>query len=169
MHAGREATDLFPNAATTLKSSSSQSGKHQTMSIKFGVWIDHHKAILVQINTEGEKITQINSDAEKPFSSSAGPGSNVNEHPQNYQSENKQEHKFMNQLNGFYDEVLKELSDADPLLIIGPGEAKGEFLKRLQFRRFPAKTVEVVTADKMSDSQVAAKVREHFGTTAGRG
>lgn len=139
------------------------------MSIKAGVWIDHHKAILVRMNSEGEEVTQINSDAEKPFSSAAGPGSGIDEHPQHFQSEKKQEQKFMNQLNGFYDEVLKELSDTDPLLILGPGEAKGEFLKRLKSRRFPAKTVEVVTADKMTDSQVAAKVREHFGATAIRG
>ena len=131
------------------------------MSIKAGVWIDHHKAILVRMTTEGEEITQINSDVEKPFSSAAGSGSD-GEHPKNYQSENKQEHKFMNQLNGFYDEVLKALHGADPLLILGPGEAKGEFQKRLQNKHFPAKTVDVATADKMTDRQVAAKVREHF-------
>ena len=86
------------------------------MSIKAGVWIDHHKAILVRMNTDGEEITHINSDVEKPFSSAAGSGP-VASTLRNYQSENKQEHKFMNQLNGFYDEVLKALSGADPLLI----------------------------------------------------
>ena len=137
------------------------------MSIKAGVWIDHHRAILVRMTLEGEEITQINSDVEKPFSSAAGSGSDA-EHPKNHLSENKQEHKFMNQLNGYYDEVLKTLHDADPLLILGPGEAKGEFQKRLQNKHFPAKTVEVVTADKMTDRQVAAKVRDHFEVSHGR-
>ena len=138
------------------------------MSVKAGVWIDHHKAILVRMTTEGEEITQISSDVEKPFSSAAGSGSDA-EHPKNYQSENKQEHKFMNQLNGFYDEVLKGLHGADPLLILGPGEAKGEFQKRLQNKHFPAKLVDVATADKMTDRQVAAKVREHFEVSESRG
>ena len=132
------------------------------MSIKAGVWIDHHKAVLVRMNSDGEEITHINSDVEKPFSTAAGPGLDTEEHPQNYQSESKQEHKFMNQLNGFYDKVLEALHNVNPLLILGPGEAKGEFLKRLQHKRFPTTAVEVVTADKMTDPQVAAKVREHF-------
>lgn len=131
------------------------------MSVKAGVWIDHHKAILVRMATEGEELIQINSDVEKPFSSAAGSGSG-GEHPKNFQSENKQEHKFMNRLNEFYDEVLKALQGADPLLILGPGEAKGEFQKRLQHKKFPAKLVDVATADKMTDRQIAARVREHF-------
>lgn len=131
------------------------------MTINAGVWIDHHKAILVRITTEGEEIVQINSHVENPFSSAAGSGSDV-EHPKNYQSENKQEHKFMNQLNGFYDEVLNALHGADPLLILGPGEAKGEFQKRLQNKHFPAKLVDVATADKMTERQIAARVREHI-------
>ena len=68
----------------------------------------------------------------------------------------------MNQLNGFYDKVLKALDGADPLLILGPGEAKGEFQKRLQNKHFPARAVEIATADKMTDRQIAARVREHF-------
>ena len=137
------------------------------MTHKTGVWIDHHKAILVRMTTEGEEITQINSDVEKPFSSAAGSGSK--EHPQNYFPDNKREHKFMIQLNGFYDEVLKALHGADPLLILGPGEAKGEFQKRLQSKKFPAKLVDMATADKMTDRQIAARVREHFEVPQTRG
>lgn len=130
------------------------------MTVKTGVWIDHQKAILVRMSAEGEELIQINSDSEKPFSSAAGPGSN--EHPQNYVPDNKREHKFMIQLNNFYDEVLEALHGADPLLILGPGEAKGEFHKRLQSKTFPAKLVEIATADKLTDRQIAARVREHF-------
>ena len=137
------------------------------MSMKAGVWIDHHKAVLIRMTSEGEEITQINSNVEKPFSSAAGSGSD-GEHPKNYQSENKQEHKFMSQLNGFYDEVLKALDGADPLLILGPGEAKGEFQKRLQHQHFPARAIEIATADKMSDRQIAARVREHFEASESR-
>ena len=131
------------------------------MSVKAGVWIDHHRAVLVRVTDAGEEITEIESDVEKPVSLPAGSGSG-SEHPQHYLSEIKQEHKFMNQLNGYYDEVLKALHGVELLLICGPGEAKGEFRKRLESKHFPAKTVDVVTADKMTDPQVAAKVRKHF-------
>lgn len=88
--------------------------------------------------------------------------------PQNHPSESKQEHKYTSLLNSFYDKVLKALQDADPLVILGPGEAKGEFLKRLQKNHFPADAVETSTADRMTDPQLAARVREHIGASKSR-
>ena len=131
------------------------------MSVNAGIWIDHHRAVLVGVTGGEEEITEIESDVEKPFSLPAGSGSG-SEHPQHYLSEIKQEHKFMNQLNGYYDEVLKALHGVERLLIFGPGEAKGEFRKRLESQHFPVKTLEIATADKMTDPQIAAKVRKHF-------
>jgi hypothetical protein len=129
------------------------------MSMKAGVWIDHHKAVVVRMKDGGEEIVQIDSNADMPFASAAGPGSN---RPQGHVAENRQEHKFMNQLNTYYDEVLKVLHGADTLLILGPGEAKGEFQKRLQGKKFSAGVVEIETADKMTDGQIAARVRQYL-------
>ena len=133
------------------------------MSIKAGVWIDHHKAVVVLISGSGEVIKTIESNADKPFASAGGPGSKHPVRPNGFVPEDRQEHKYMNQLNTYYDEVLASLRDADPLLIFGPGEAKGEFQKRLKSKKFPALVVELETADKMTDRQVAAGVRRHFG------
>ena len=98
-------------------------------------------------------------NADMPFASAGGPGSN---RPQKYVAENRQAHKFMNQLNVYYDEVLMCLRGADPLLIFGPGEAKGEFEKRLKSRKFPAHAVDLETADKLTDGEIAARVRQYF-------
>ncbi len=129
------------------------------MSIKAGVWIDHHKAVVVLMKDGGEEIKQIDSNADMPFASAAGPDSN---RPQGHIAENRQEHKYMNQLNTYYDEVLTCLRGADSLLILGPGEAKGEFEKRLKIKKFPAHVVELQTADKLTDGQIAAHVRQYF-------
>jgi hypothetical protein len=51
-------------------------------------------------------------------------------------------------------------------LILGPGEAKGEFNKRIKSKKLRGVTVELETADKMTDRQLAAKVREHFATAS---
>ena len=102
------------------------------MLIKAGVWIDHHTAVLVRITGQAEEVSQIESHVDKPFVFATSSGSNQPDRPEGRISENKQEHKFMNQLNNYYDDVLKALQGADPLLILGPGEAKGEFQKRLQ-------------------------------------
>jgi hypothetical protein len=132
------------------------------MKTKAGVWIDHRKAVVVQISDKGEETRQINSDVEKPFASAATPGSQRPDRQQGFLPESTQEHTFMNQLNTFYDAVLTSLRGADRVLIIGPGEAKGEFQKRLKSKKFPAHVVEVEAADKMTDRQIAAHVREHF-------
>ncbi|MFN0199576.1 MAG: hypothetical protein ACKVT0_22720 [Planctomycetaceae bacterium] len=136
--------------------------KGNVMSIKGGVWIDHHKAVVVLMKDGGEEIRQIESDVDKPFASAGGPGSKQPDRHNGYMPEDKQEHRYMNQLNTYYDEVLSSLSGTDSLLILGPGEAKGEFQKRLKYKKFPVHFVELETADKMSDRQVTARIRQHF-------
>jgi hypothetical protein len=46
--------------------------------------------------------------------------------------------------------------------IFGPGEAKGELKKRLESKGFKGHILAVETVDKMTDRQIAAKVREHL-------
>ena len=132
------------------------------MTIKAGVWIDHHKAVVVLITNNGEEIKLIESNVDKAFASAGGPGSKQPDRPKGFADEDTQEHKFMNQLNTYYDEVLTCLRDADSVLILGPGEAKGEFQKRLKSKKFPAHVVELETADKLTDGQIATSVRQHF-------
>lgn len=136
--------------------------KGKEMKSKAGVWIDHRKAVVVQITDSGEETRQINSDVVRPFASAGGPGSKQPDRRQGFVAESTLEHTFKNQLNTFYDAVLTSLRDADSILIIGPGEAKGEFQKRLKSKKFPAHLVELEAADKMTDRQITALVRQHF-------
>lgn len=132
------------------------------MATNAGVWIDHHKAVVVLITDNEEEIRQINSNVDKPFASAGGPVSKQPDRPTGFVAEDTQEHKFMNQLNTYYDEVRTCLRDADSVLILGPGEAKGEFQKRLKSKKCRAHVAELETADKMTDRQIAASVRQHF-------
>ena len=54
------------------------------------------------------------------------------------------------------------IREADSILIFGPGEAKIELEERLGHETIRGSIVGVETADKMTDRQVAARVREHF-------
>lgn len=137
------------------------------MTINAGVWIDHRKAIVVLFKGGEEEIVQIDSNAERPFASNAETDSKQLERPQGYIPGDKLDHKYMLQLNTYYDEVLKSLQGVGSLLILGPGEAKGEFQKRLKSQKFPAETVELQTADKLTDRQVAARVRQRFIASPG--
>ena len=136
--------------------------KGKEMKIKAGVWIDHRRAVVVLISDSGEETRMIESNVDKQFGSAAGSGTKQPDRHEGSVPDNRQERKFMSELNTYYDEVLTCLHGADPVLILGPGEAKGEFQKRLESQKFPAHVVELATADKLTDGQVADRVRQHF-------
>ncbi len=119
-----------------------------------GLWIDHRKAVIVLISDEGEEIKKIISGMEKHVRFTGGTGS------ENGSSEDVRDRQFGNHLNNFYDEVIAVLRDADSIQIFGPGEAKGELEKRIEHEGLKAKILEIEAVDKMTDHQIAAKVRE---------
>jgi len=79
------------------------------------------------------------------------------------------EHRFTNHLNEYYAKVISLLQDADAVLILGPGEAKGELQNASALIRRVRGSSDVETVDKMTDQQITAKVREHFRVPGGRG
>jgi hypothetical protein len=58
--------------------------------------------------------------------------------------------------------MKKEIRDADSIQIFGPGEVKGELEKRLESEGLKAHILAIEPVDKMTDRQIAAKVRERF-------
>ena len=77
-------------------------------------------------------------------------------------SEDVRDRQFGNHLNSYYDAVIAVIRDGDSIQIFGPGEAKGELEKRLESKGLGGRIVGVETVDKMTDRQIAAKVRDHF-------
>lgn len=127
-----------------------------------GVWVDHRKAVIVSI-TEGEEvITVIESHADRHPGRSDGVASQEPHESRQTQADDVTDRKFTQQLNTFYDEAIGHIYQADSLLILGPGEAKGELHKRLQSTKPGKRTVNIETTDRMTHSQVAAFVRESF-------
>lgn len=125
------------------------------MPTKVGLWIDHRKAVIVTVAATGEATRVIESNAERHVRYSGGP---------HREPEDTRERRFESQLGKFYDEVLASLRDADAILIFGPGEAKGELKTRLERDGQGHRVIVVETVDKMTDRQIAAKVRAHSAT-----
>ena len=125
------------------------------MKKEIGLWIDHRKAVIVIISDEGEEVKEITSGMEKHVRFSGGDSEESS-------SEDVRDRQFENHLNSFYDAVIAVIRDGDSIQIFGPGEAKGELEKRLESKDRGGRIVRVETADKMTDGQIAAKVREHF-------
>jgi hypothetical protein len=123
------------------------------MKKRVGLWIDHRKAIIVTITAEGEETKEINSDMEKHVRFASGSSEDGS-------SEDVRDRHFGNHLNSFYDKVIACLREADSIQIFGPGEAKGELEKLLEKEGLKGRIFEIEAMDKMTDRQIAAKVRE---------
>ena len=127
-----------------------------------GLWIDHRKAVMVLVSDKGEETRIIESNVEKQAGRFAGVRSTTPYESQMVPADDSRERSFTGHLHGFYDEVIAAIGDAESILIFGPGEAKGELRKRLERDKLGKRIVAVETVDKMTDRQIAAKVREYF-------
>ena len=132
------------------------------MKKEIGLWIDHREAIIVTVTDNGEEIKQITSNSGKHLRYSGSSHSKTPEGLKEVTSEDRRDRKFTNTINSFYDEVITTLHDADTIQIFGPGEAKGELEKRLAHEGLKAHVLAIETVDKLTEHQIAAKVRERF-------
>jgi hypothetical protein len=132
------------------------------MRTRVGLWIDHRKAIVVAVTDKGEERVLMISTVEKQprRSRRSRPGGPYE--PQQVPADDSRQRTFTGHLNIYYDAVIASIRDAESILIFGPGEAKGELKKRLKAVNLGGRIAGVETVDKMTDRQIAAKVRKHF-------
>jgi hypothetical protein len=123
-----------------------------------GLWIDHKKAVIVTITDKGEEVKEIQSHVERQVHRDADSHSQSMQIP----AEDTRQRAFAGHLDIYYDEVISCIHDAQSVLLLGPGEAKGEIKKRMENKKFPGQIAGVETADKMTHPQIAAKVRRYF-------
>jgi len=132
------------------------------MRTKVGLWIDHRKAIVVAVTDQGEETALIISKVEKQLRRSGdSPLKGPHESLLIPESDSRQK-TFTGHLNIYYDAVIACIRDAESILIFGPGEAKGELKERLERSNLGERIAGIETVDKMTDRQIAAKVRQYF-------
>jgi TusA-related sulfurtransferase len=131
------------------------------MKTTVGLWIDHRKAVITIVSAEKEETIEILSSVEKQPGRYAGVRSTTR-YNKPVPVDGSRERKFTGDLNQYYAEVIAAIGDAESILIFGPGEAKGELKKRLEHAKLGGNIIAVETTDKMTDRQIAAKVREYF-------
>jgi hypothetical protein len=127
-----------------------------------GIWIDHRKAVIFTLDEAVQPVAVIESQAEMhpervgdsplrgPFEAHQVP------------ADDKRQRVYTAELNRFYDRVIVVVRDWNSLLIMGPGEAKTEFAKRLDHEHLSDHVAGIETVDKMTDMQIAAKVHKFF-------
>jgi hypothetical protein len=138
------------------------------MRTNLGLWIDHRKALVVAVTDKGEETSLVISKVEKQPGRSGGVRSVTPYESQQVPADDSRERRFTGHLNIYYDAVIACVRNAESILIFGPGEAKTELKKRLERNKLGGRIVGVETIDKMSDRQVAAKVRQYFQERGGQ-
>jgi hypothetical protein len=138
-----------------------------------GIWIDHKKAVIVtkkQTERSYEEdvdlsVTQISSDVERKVRLAGGSRTrNTPWGPQEVAVDSKIQARHKQQLKRFYQRIIEVITDADKILIMGPGKAKLELKKEIETSKaLIRKIVGVQTSDKMTNNQIAAKVKSYLG------
>ncbi len=114
-----------------------------------GLWIDHKKAVIVFGNNDELKLISSNIEKHHRQSGVATPA-------------DMRQRELTEHLNVYYAEVISCIRGAESILVFGPGEAKGELKKRLEKENLGGRVVGIEPADKLTDPQVVAKVRDYF-------
>ncbi len=128
------------------------------MKKELGLWIDRREVVIVTVASkgtdEGEAIKRISSGIEGHgrFSANAPEGS----------PEDRRDRRFDKDLHQYYGEVIAAIRDADAILILGPGEAKGELKKQLEQEKLGERIVGIETIDRLTEPQLVTKVRRYF-------
>jgi hypothetical protein len=132
------------------------------MKREVGLWIDHTKAVIVTVTGDTDETRQVRSNIEKHVHFSGGSHANPLYGTSSIPGENKLDQKYAHYLSSYYEGVVSLIRHADSIWIFGPGKAKEDLEKHLQRDQLNAHIIGIETVDKMTDRQIAAKVRQHY-------
>ena len=132
------------------------------MKKSIGLWIDHRQAVIVTVNDGTESVERVEADFEKRGANSSDVQTASESSLRIDLAEDKHERHTAEMLNHYYETVSTHLRDTTELLIMGPGPAKTEFQKYLENHKFNGVILGIEAADKLSDAQIAAKIRQAF-------
>jgi|ERR1700722_2418877 hypothetical protein len=117
-----------------------------------GIWMDHSRAHVMEFTTDPIETKTI----ESKFTH------DVKEQSQN-KSENLMHNKEQHQQSSYYKQLGEIIKKYEEVILFGPTSAKVELLNILRSDHLFAKIkIEVKQADKMTENQEHAFVREYF-------
>ena len=143
------------------------------MNHKVGIWIDHEKAVIVSASADRVTAKTLESELGPHARYSGRAGYPTPDSPQDgggekkhdgVRGEKKYEERYGQHLDRYYDEVISQLGQPEAVLIFGPGEAKLQLKERLsRSKALFERIVGIETTDKLTDPQIVAKVKKHYG------
>jgi len=123
-----------------------------------GLWIDHKKAVVV--TGDGSQMLTLKSNLEKRVRFAGGDRGKTAYSANYFPADDQIDRRYTEHLNRYYTEVITHLKGAEAIIILGPGEAKIELQKRLAQEGLEKSILGIETADKLTDNQISARVRQ---------
>lgn len=126
-----------------------------------GVWLDKEKAYVISVNGGKHEIEKVESNVEsrvrydgetKSYSRIGGTFFNPSK---------KKTKRERHQLKHYLNDLSCKLSGAEKILIFGPADVKKELRKTL-IKRKDKPAIRMESADRMTENQMVARVKEHF-------
>lgn len=132
------------------------------MSIFAGIWMDHRKAVTVILGKENLDMSIIESDAKSPSRTSGGHRQVTPYAHQDVVAEDHRQHKYTAEMTEYFHKIYRRIKTADELVLIGPGEARKQFINFLIQQRSSIKLRECMPVGLMTNSEVARHVCRVF-------
>ncbi|MGB4838838.1 MAG: hypothetical protein WBP08_07585 [Saprospiraceae bacterium] len=118
-----------------------------------GIWMDHSSADLIDINAVKNNhtiLSEFTFDAKEEALS---------------RSESLMQNKEQQKHEAYYKKIADQILDYEHVAIFGPTNAKTELYNYLQKDlHFKDIKIDIVSADKMTDNQKTAFVKDHFNS-----
>lgn len=119
-----------------------------------GVWVDHERAVIVQLTDAGYETRSVESGMTDEHRHLASAGADL------------LKYNYASHLNAFYEKIITALHGSDSVLILGPGEEKVELGVRIPGSTIGERIAGIETTSALTDAQIAARIRSHFGLVA---
>lgn len=133
------------------------------MEQKIGVWIDSERAVIITLADGTSTMKTLLSGIEGKIRED-GEGKDYARFGIQYtNNEKKNDKKQQVQVHKFSQEVVEELNGCGEFVVFGPAQMKMELKKVIDtIPLITKKLVDVVPADKMTDKQLIAWVKNYF-------
>ncbi len=135
------------------------------MTRQTGLWIDHKRAVILTLSDDCETLQVVESGMERHPSFRGAPRPRKPYSAQYQQGDDQLDRQFEGHLSKYYTKVLAYIQGVDTLYIFGPGEAKNELKRHIEHAGNHIHIESIESADKMTERQIAARVRHHFSPT----
>ncbi|MGE3278501.1 MAG: hypothetical protein AB7J40_01715 [Candidatus Altimarinota bacterium] len=129
--------------------------------MRYGIWIDHAKAMIISVDAEeGRSTHEIHSEV--PPHMHGGVAEAEGEH-RTIVNQNKHNQARSHEMNAFVKKILHALQNATEVVIYGPGNAKFDLKNAIEEEKSIAHSVKrCETTDKLSEDELMALVRKDF-------